>query len=148
MLHKQISSPRLTSQWPHFWNHYFDHAMQSCMLVCQFPVFLYQSHCALWASNVPFGLLMCPLWSGLKAKCSLCHPIGIEYLTKQLKAPLHKVSQWYESHYVPLQISGEPLHNPWLALYPVPRPAFCRLQYGKAGRAWLPGLSSREWHQG
>ena len=29
-----------------------------------------------------------------------------------------------------------------LASYPVPRPAFCRLQYGKAGRAWY--IYSRE----
>ena len=29
-----------------------------------------------------------------------------------------------------------------VALFPVPRPAFCHLQYGEAGRAWY--ISSRE----
>ena len=32
--------------------------------------------------------------------------------------------------------------NSVVALFPGPRPAFCHLQYGKAGRAWY--VSSRE----
>ena len=29
--------------------------------------------------TVPFGLLMCPLWSGLKAQCALCQPLHVYY---------------------------------------------------------------------
>ena len=42
--------------------------------------------------TVPFGLLMCPLWSGLEAKCALASPLPFDYFTL-LKRTVVKRSQ-------------------------------------------------------
>ena len=50
--------------------------------------------------TVPFGLLMCPSWSGLKARCHSPDWLWLLFATTW-NTRLHKVSQWYESHYAP-----------------------------------------------